>query len=311
MAIHIGQLRTWVCSFAIFIVILTSIASPQVASEDRLEPEEEVTDAPSQSQRQDSQFMELAPSLRDISSAIRGLVTENDIVAATTRQSRESRALEVQEEMEQWARWMFYATAATVALTFAALLAIIRTLHHTGRAADYTRDMLVEARSTTKAALETIKVSREIGDRQTRPYLNYSGGAIEMLHVAGESSGSKLLYLDVSFQNCGQSPGILTAASSVIYAPRDGRWSRQRQSYRPVQAVIGANQIEKIGFQAISSDVSGNFSAFSIGILIWYNDLIDESYDDHVWLYFDGNEFRQDISYRFHGWELYRPDVCE
>ncbi len=55
--------------------------------------------------------------------------------------------------MAQWAEWMFYAAAATVALTLAALFAIIRTLVHTRRAADYTRDMLVEAEKSTAAAI--------------------------------------------------------------------------------------------------------------------------------------------------------------
>lgn len=57
---------------------------------------------------------------------------------------------------------------ATVALTFVALVAIIRTLHHTRRAADYTGDMLEEAKKTTaeaKRSTDVVERSFVIKDR--------------------------------------------------------------------------------------------------------------------------------------------------
>lgn len=72
--------------------------------------------------------------------------------------------------MAEWARLMFYATAATVLLTFAALAAIIRTLHHTRRAADYTEDMLIEAKATIAEAMSANQIMRA----EQRPWLKLS-----------------------------------------------------------------------------------------------------------------------------------------
>ena len=58
-----------------------------------------------------------------------------------------------QEGMALWAEWMFYAAAATTLLTFIALVAIIRTLHHTRRAADSAENMLTQTEKSTAAAI--------------------------------------------------------------------------------------------------------------------------------------------------------------
>ena len=300
-------LRIWGCGLALSAILAASNAWPQVSTDDQ--PRKEVATS-AIDKGKDVKGINLTPSLEGIEKAIRDLKTTDDKIAAEAQQNREIRALKLQEDMTRWAEWMFYATAASVTLTFAALIAVIRTLYHTGRAADYTRDMLVEAKSTTTAALDTVAITKEIGDRQTRPYLTYDSGKISVWNIEGGDPESSFLILDVSFRNGGQSPGILTAASSAIYAPRDGDgWGRHQASLRPFQMVIGANQTDKVSFQTINADALGKFTTFAIGILIWYDGLTGGKFEEHVWLYFDGKELRQDIPFHAHGWDLYRPEV--
>jgi hypothetical protein len=75
--------------------------------------------------------------------------------------------------------------------------------------------------------------------------------------------------------------------------------------------VIGAGQYEKISFDTVQANALGEFSAFTVGILYWYKDLSGEAPEDHVWLYFNGNELRQDFAFSAHGYELYRPSDDE
>ncbi|CAD7036200.1 hypothetical protein RHAB21_02495 [Pseudorhizobium halotolerans] len=105
--------------------------------------------------------VDLVPVLSSIESAIRDLMSEEDQAQRRQQVEREKRDLAAQEEMATWAMWMFWATFLTVLLTFAALVAVIRTLHHTRRAADYARDMVDEAKSTTAAAVLAADHARE------------------------------------------------------------------------------------------------------------------------------------------------------
>lgn len=294
-----------------------SSAWAQTVIENQLSREENDIVNNEQEQILSTQVIDLTPSLKGIKDAILKLIEEDDRIAAEAQQIREIRGLQAQEEMARWARWMFYATAATVALTTAALFAIYRTLHHTGRAANYTRDMLREAEITTRAALETVEITREIGNRQVRPYLTYDSGAVEVfeaqgLYALGEKPDPKHLHLEVKFRNGGNSPGIVTAVSSTVYAPKNGDgWKKNGSSWRQFQMITGANQSNKIGFQAVNADTRGEFTVFAIGILLWYKDLIGNSFEESFWLYFDGRELRQDMPLNFSDWELYRPEIEE
>lgn len=102
-----------------------------------------------------------SPGLAAIERAIRDLVAATSKADPPQKDEREVRALNAQEEMETWAERMFYATSLTVLLTFLALGAVLRTLHHTRRAADYAGDMLSEARMATVAANQTVEITRE------------------------------------------------------------------------------------------------------------------------------------------------------
>ena len=63
-------------------------------------------------------------------------------------------------DMAFWAKLMFWASALGVLSTFAGLLLIWRTLHHTRRAADYALDMVREAEEATAEARAATKAAQ-------------------------------------------------------------------------------------------------------------------------------------------------------
>lgn len=163
---------------SLFIVALGLIAGlapgyslGQVGAEDQPGQEEGRVASGDSGEGHQSDAVDLFPALEGIESAIRDLIANEDKVVREAAQDREKRDLQAQEEMAFWAEGMFYATFATVILTFIALFAIFRTLHHTRRAADYTEGMLVEAKTTTKAAEASILETRRIGEAQVRAYV--------------------------------------------------------------------------------------------------------------------------------------------
>ena len=125
-----------------------------------------------QSSQEEISAPDITPALKGIETAIRELIAEKNEDQSQREEERDRRDLQAQEDMAFWAKAMTLATVATVILTAAALWAIVRTLHHTRRAADAADGMLTEARATTKAAQDTILVTREIGQAQTRAYVS-------------------------------------------------------------------------------------------------------------------------------------------
>lgn len=167
------------------------------------------------------------------------------------------------------------------------------------------RDTLRENRKATKAAESAVAEARRASDAQLRPFIVYDSVKISVLTV--ENDSSKLMQLDISFRNCGLSPGVLTAVSSNIYAPDgSGTWPRRTGSWRPIRAVVGPNQNEKIRFSGVTIEKDGSFTWFTIGILIHYETLGGMSFEDVVWLTYDGTGMRQDYHISSH-YELYRP----
>lgn len=266
--------RHWIIAIALGLSLLiqTHETWSQSASENQPRQQEGAADTNDSGGEQQSQTEQFTFALENIEGAIRNLIAEEDKIEQERRKRQEARDLKAQESMAWWAELMFYATSATVALTAVALFAIVRTLHHTRRAADYTEGMLIEAKETTKAALRTVAVTESIGERQLRPYITYDSGKIEVLNA--DSGVPEFLRIDISFRNCGLNPGILTAISNADYAPSGkSEWGPHKKSLYPLRVVIGPNQTEKVRFQAVSTDEDGNFSWFTIGVLIWYQSL--------------------------------------
>ena len=152
---------------------------------------------------------DIAPELGKIETAIRALVAEEDKIEQERLREQATRALDAQETMAHWSEWMFYATALTVILTLVALWAVIRTLHHTGRAANYTGEMLKEAKAATKAAQDTLEVTRAMGQR---PWLSVEieqEGNIELTKNGFAEDGVPLKEIWFKIRNAGNGPAII------------------------------------------------------------------------------------------------------
>lgn len=158
-------------------------------------PQQEQSAPPGNSgaDRKNDATIDVTPFLKGIETAIRDTIAKENKAGRQESETREKRDLAAQEAMATWAKW-------TVILTFAALVAIIRTLHHTRRAADYADAMVKEAKETTKAAIEATAVTREIGERQTRAYICIDSAVLKEPVLGNPIQAS------VTFKNTGQSP---------------------------------------------------------------------------------------------------------
>jgi len=148
-------------------LVLSGQAYSQAAAEDQPRQEEGAAATDEGGGDQEREPIDLTSAFEGIETAIRDLITKENEVTAQQQQENEQRDLDAQEGMAWWAKLMFYATGATVLVTFAALVAIIKTLEQTKRAADYTKDMLVEAAEVTREAKSANQILRE----EQRPWI--------------------------------------------------------------------------------------------------------------------------------------------
>lgn len=201
----------WIIAVALGLGIYANHLTAQSTAENQPRQEESTTDANQEREEQGGETEDLTAALEGIEAAIRDLIAEEDKIAAEAQQNREQRDLEAQEDMAIWAERMFYATAATVALTLVALYAIIRTLHHTRRAADYTEGMLVEAKATTVAAVTNVEIAQTTSTNQLRPWLAFRG--FNNMHLQDTQNNGSQEPIGIGFQpileNFGQSPAII------------------------------------------------------------------------------------------------------
>lgn len=218
--------------YRMLIVALGCLTVEAALSQEPIPPEPETqVEAPSDNQdgaaagddassQEQERAPDLLPAVNGIETAIRDLIAEQRDQAGQDPSSHEVRDLGAQEKMAKWAFWMFVASAATVVLTFAALLAILRTLHHTKRAADAAADMVSEAKATTAAAEKTIGVTREIGEAQVRAYLS-----VKELAVGVSSEGN--FRIGIIAVNSGLSP------ARHCHAVCEVRWSDPNGAFNP------------------------------------------------------------------------------
>lgn len=178
--------------------------------------------ADSQGQGQVSDPFGISAALERIEAAIRDLETEPQQAEDERREDREIRDLDAQESMAVWAERMAWATIVGVLLTGLALWAIVRTLHHTKRAADHAETMAGEAAKATKAANDTFAEAKNANDiaksgliAQHRPWM-----VLEVDREAHDSPGwldflgpEKVeVKLGLAAKNIGKSP-----ARMVLY----------------------------------------------------------------------------------------------
>lgn len=166
--------------------------------------------------------------------------------------------------MALWAEWMTYATGATVVLTFIGLVALIRTLHHTKRAADYTGRMLREAKKATEAAQDAVVVTREIGEAQARAYLSIERAAAYMDLGISDGPG---ISAEVTVRNYGQSPAKeVHFAVEVACTVKDERGSQRTEFIRSETWEIGV----------ISPGKSEDSGTVGFGTMNWPPDVIQD-----------------------------------
>lgn len=195
-------------------------------------------------------------------------------------------------------RWMAWTSAAMLFVTTIGVIFVGITVWQT-------RGVLSEARRTADAASDTLAATKIIGDRQLRPYILYDSAENAYWTADdGRQSGT----VDISFRNCGQNPGIITTRTATVYAlKKGGGWHWVGGECRRGQVVIGPGQTTKFRFSTTNADDNGHFSWYEIGVLIYYQDQLGNTYEDHVWLTFDLQEFRQDY-FPAVDRKLYRPE---
>jgi hypothetical protein len=169
---------------------------------------------------------QLMPVLQGIESAIRKLIPSEDTEQRRRQEEREKADLKAQEDMAFWAMTMFWATLATVLLTFAALIAIIRTLHHTRRAADYAKSMVEEAAKATNAANATFDEARLANEiardgliAQHRPWMTLELDSAGPVHLARPGRGE--VSVELTTTNIGNSPALMTMYKAKAYWTHD------------------------------------------------------------------------------------------
>lgn len=151
----------WIIAVAFGLVATLGAAQDQPATENQ--PSQNETSADGQGNRDEDQAqpVDLTPALESIESAIRDLESEVDEVEQNLQREANQRELEAQEGMAHWTELMFYAAFASTFLTALALWAIVRTLHQTRRAADYTEGMLKEAEKATKGTFGAVDAAKD------------------------------------------------------------------------------------------------------------------------------------------------------
>ena len=192
----------WIVAVAFGLTVLTTEVWGQSATEDQPRQEESTADTQEGREANYPNPIDFSPALEGIEAAIRDLIAEEDKVEASRKQDAESRDLNAQEAMAKWAFLMTIATIGGVIATFVGLVLIGKTLHHTRRAADYTRDMLKEADRSAAAAEGAVAATRDIGEKQVRAYLHVK----DFSFCIGKKDGE--IGATVSVANAGQSPAI-------------------------------------------------------------------------------------------------------
>jgi hypothetical protein len=202
----------WRFAVAFGLGLSSAPAWPQITPEDQPRQQEGARTTDNGSKDQQTGSVSIFTSLDGIETAIRDLIAKEDETEQDRIREQESRDLKAQEEMAWWAGLMFYATAATVLLTFAALIAIIRTLYHTKRAADQAEIMAKQASLATQAAQAAVAVTEDIGKRQLRAYVGYVKTNVGS--VTGRDGKIVSFLFNPVFQNFGVTPANRAAITT-------------------------------------------------------------------------------------------------
>lgn len=143
--------------------------------------------------KQDAKPIDLSPIANEIKGLTRAVESVKPEGKSADEIQREKDDLKAQQDMARWARLMAMITALGVAVTVAATIYVAKTLRETRR-------MVVEAEKTTKAAEETIAVTRDMARDQSRAYVH---AKLAEIFWIDEYAGVSLTF---KVENTGQTP---------------------------------------------------------------------------------------------------------
>ncbi len=273
----------WIVAIAFGLIACLGAAQEQPTPKDQPRQSESANNADDGGQENQSETIELTSALDRIETAIRDLIAEEDKTEQERAREQASRDLNAQEGMAWWAELMFYATAGTVVLTFVALVAIIRTLHHTRRAADYTRDMLAQAELTTEAAIAAVGTERAwltMAQIATQ-------GPTNIEDVSTGKTFNNAIRIMLTWENTGRSPAIKVATRAFVEVRR-GADSQVIASFDDVQfseqdhqGAVGVGQRAYGGTPIIQEDDARDWLEMNATIhlyaIISYNDTFSQT----------------------------------
>jgi hypothetical protein len=150
----------------------------------------------------------IGQALERIGDALTELVPEVNEEKEKRTETRELRDLQAQEDMAAWAERMFWATLASLGISFVGVVLVWRSLK-------LNRETLEQATKASNAAVETNATARELGEAQTRAYVDLFD--VQIKNYGEDRPAAEVLYggkvqndVVLIFKNSGQSP-----ASSV------------------------------------------------------------------------------------------------
>lgn len=232
-----------------------------------------------QSQPQPPEYREPVDLLpvQDLLDRIAGAIeAANDQEEPPHEYDRAEADLDAQERMAFWAMGMFWATLAAVLLTAVGIILIWRTLIHTRRAADYTAEMLVQAKESTKAAVVAAEAAQDTV-RSDRAWLVPHGfitAGLGGAFVDGEPVENGIGIV-ARWSNAGRSPALrseceayskMLSASDPIpqFSPRS-RVPGEMQRQAPVGPGGGVTS----DMMAFSDAESDQIRAGAVRLVVW------------------------------------------
>lgn len=260
-------------------------SSGQTAPESQPRQEESGPASSEVSQEQDPSAVDISPALNGIEAAIRELIAEEDAIARKEAEALEKRDLKAQEGMAWWAELMFYATGAMTVLTFAALIAIIRTLKHTKRAADYAQDMVREAKATTEAAEKTVEATKDIARIELRAYVGVKSVTITF-GQDGQDFDARIV---IRVANTGSTPAIIQFHSTKNQIEFYGGDTAGPKGWGATalrnESVLGPNSefYLRSGRSVIMHPSEASKLRFKVGHFIRFTDIYGEEHVEASW----------------------------
>ncbi|MGI9434328.1 MAG: hypothetical protein ACR2Q4_05800 [Geminicoccaceae bacterium] len=193
----VSTAKRWVTIWALIGLVNTGIEAYSADLSQQAQPfEQDDNEQTSANERQGSpnqqSWPEPNPTITDLLSKITSLLSAPESQETAERSRRD---LKAQEGMADYALAVAAIAGIQAFLTFVGIILVWRTLAATKRATS-------AAAKAAKAAEEAVGVTREIGEKQTRAYVN-----LILANVTGITPNGEMRF-NVTVANGGQSPAV-------------------------------------------------------------------------------------------------------